>query len=369
MRPIVRALLAASLLGSAVAVLAPVSASAADKPSPEVAKYLLGAQKALAAKDLDGALGDVKQAQAVSERTPYDDYLINSFLAEIYIEKNDYASADAPMEAAADSPVLPDDQKKSAISNAFQLAMSAAHYQKALGYAQQLQAMNALDTKFYSRVALAYYELKDMPHAQQYAQMSIDASKAAGQPPEKNRLKSFMKGAMQKNDKAGTQTALENIAVQYNQADNWSRLIDFTLGTKGLKELDELNLLRLKFLIPGAMRAEDYDPLASVANLMGYATESKNVLEKGIHDGAITAAQAGPSYVQARNGAATDARELNTIAAQAAHAKTGEADIKLAEDYWGYGRYADAEVAARRAISKGGMKDPHEAPTLLGMYK
>jgi hypothetical protein len=245
--------------------------------------------------------------------------------------------------------------------------MNAQHFQKALTYVQQLQALNALDPKFYPRVAIAYYELKDMPHAQQYAQMSIDAAKAAGQTPEENMLKIVMNSALEQKDASSVQSSLETLALQYNQPENWSRLIDLALNTKGMKDADELYMFRLKFLIPNAMTAEDYGPLASVANSRGYATEAYGVLQKGIAAGKITAAGAGPTYTQARGGAATDAHDLNSIAAQAEHAKTGEADIKLAEDYWGYGRYADGEIAARRAIGKGGLKDPSEGPMLLGM--
>jgi tetratricopeptide repeat protein len=70
---------------------------------------------------------------------------------------------------------------------------------------------------------------------------------------------------------------------------------------------------------------------------------------------------------KSRNDAATDERQLPSIAASAAKSRTGEQDVKLAEDYWGYGRFADAEAAARRAIGKGGMKDPSEGQMLLGM--
>jgi hypothetical protein len=41
--------------------------------------------------------------------------------------------------------------------------------------------------------------------------------------------------------------------------------------------------------------------------------------------------------------------------------------VKQAEDYWGYGRYADAETFARMAIAKGGMKDPSEGSMILGL--
>jgi tetratricopeptide (TPR) repeat protein len=209
--------------------------------------------------------------------------------------------------------------------------------------------------------------LNDIPHAEQYAQMSIDASKAAGQAPNQVALEIVMNGQAKQNNVAGVQSTLENLALNFDQTDAWSRLVDIALSTKGIKETDELFLLRLKFLIPDSMTGEDYMGLGSAANVLGYATEAYNVLQKGISSGKVTTGQAGPTYSQARNGAGLDERSLSKIASDAARAKTGEQDIKLAEDYWGYGRFADAEVAARRAIGKGGLKDPNEGPMLLGM--
>ena len=367
MKSIVRAAFAAALMSSAAALLAPCPVLAADKPSREVAKPLSDAQKAMQAGDYATALTDIKTAQAATDRTPYDDYLINSFLAQVYIGQKDYASADAPLEAAADSPAIPDDQKKSTYSNAFQLAMFAKHYQKAISYGQLLQGMNALDYKGDADMAIAYYFLKDSANAQKYAQQSIDGAKAAGQTPDENMMKIVMNGALQQKDSAGVQTSLENLAQQYNQSDSWGKLADLVLNTKGMQDIDELYLLRFKSMFPDVMVGQDYLALASVANTKGYATEAYNVMQKGIAAGKMTAAQAGPLYAQAKSGASIDEHSLGQIAASAQKSKTGEQDIKLAEDYWGYGRFADAEAAARRAISKGGMKDPNEGPMLLGM--
>ncbi|HJW42048.1 MAG TPA: tetratricopeptide repeat protein, partial [Rhizomicrobium sp.] len=50
-------------------------------------------------------------------------------------------------------------------------------------------------------------------------------------------------------------------------------------------------------------------------------------------------------------------------------AKKGGGDLmlKLAESYYGYGRYADAEATARDALAKGGPRmDPNEAKMLIG---
>ncbi len=56
-----------------------------DKVSKEVAKPLVAAQTAMKAGDMATALTNVKEAQAVATRTPFDDYTINEFLGNIYI--------------------------------------------------------------------------------------------------------------------------------------------------------------------------------------------------------------------------------------------------------------------------------------------
>jgi hypothetical protein len=230
-----------------------------------------------------------------------------------------------------------------------------------------LQALNALDETTELLLAQDYYFTDDFPHALQYAQMAVDAAKAAGKPPSEAALEIVMSAQAKMNNQSGAQETLESYALNYNKPDSWSQLVDLALSTKGARNIDYLQLLRLKLLIPDAARSEDYSSLATVANQLGYPTEANNTLQKGISSGKITAAQAGPTLAQARNGAAIDERSLGEIAKQAEKSKNGEQDIKLAEDYWGYGRYADAETAARRAIAKGGLKDPGEGPLLLGM--
>jgi hypothetical protein len=369
MKSIVRAAFVAGLLSSATFALAPVAASAADTPklTHEVQNDLAGAQKALQSNDYATALASVQKAQAVADRTPYDDYMINTFLAEIYIGQKDYANATAPMEAAADSTVIPDDQKKQTYFNAFQLAMNAKHYQKAATYGEQLIAINALDSNGYAMLAEAYYQTQDFPHAQQYAQKSIDLAKAAGQAPNQGALIIVYNSQIKQKNTGGASAALEDMAVNYNDAGDWSQLIDQSLGGKNVRDEDAFYLLRLKMLIPGAMRDDDYLSLASAADERGYATEAYSVLQKGISAGKITAGKAGPLYAHSKAGAASDAHDLAQIAASAEKSKTGQQDIKLAEDYWGYGRFADAEAAAHRAIGKGGLKTPTEGPLVLGM--
>jgi len=370
MKTIVRAAFAASLLYTAAGtatLLAPTAAYAEDKITPDVGKPLSEAIKAAHANDFQTALAKVKEAQAVADRTPFDDYKINSILAFIAINMKDNDTATTASEAAADSPAMPDAEKKSTFYNAVLFAAQAKHYQKAITYGQQLAALNGLDATTEAVLAQVYYFTQDYPHAQQYAQMSIDASKAVGTPPNGTALDIIMSSQAKQNNQAGDQEMLENLAVKFNKDDSWSQLVDIALSTKGIEDPDALFLFRLKMLVPNAMHGDDYTLLAGVADQQGYPTEAYAALQKGIASGKLTTGEVGESLAKSRNGASLDERSLSTVAAQAERTNTGEQDIKLAEDYWGYGRYTDAEAAARRAMGKDGLKDPSEGPMLIGM--
>lgn len=374
MKRIARAAFTTSLLcatAGASLFLGAVSAQAADKTekvSPAIGKPLQDAATAAKANDWATAMADVKLAQAVPDPTPFDTYKINQFLAVVSINQKDYATAATATEAAADSPAMPDADKPPTYKNAFILASNTKQYDKAITYGQDLIALGPIDDATNVQLAIDYYELKDIAHAQQYAQKAIDDAKAAGQQPDANALRIVMSGQVSQNNQAGAEATLEAIVLADpdNSADSWRQLVDVAIGTKGLKDMDAIYLFRLKLMAGAMTDAEDYTTLATVAEQKGFPTEAQAVFSKGIASGKLSAGRNGEAEAKSRKDAVTDEHQLPQIAASAQKSKQGEQDLQLGEDYWGYGRYADAEAAARSAIAKGGMKDPGEGQLLLG---
>ncbi len=356
---------ASSLLGTATSLAA--DSKSDEKVSPAVGKQLIDAKKAIEAKDYATALVSVKAAQAVPDHTPIDDYRINQFLAIIAFNLKDIPTATAAMEAAADSPVMPAEDKPATLHNAFGLAAAAKQYDKAITYAQALEAIAPFDDTTDLQVALIYYNLKDATHAQQYAQKAIDLDKAAGKQPDPDALRLVMNGQVQKNDMSGIEASLESLVLADpdHAAASWRDLVNLAFQSKGANEIDLMFLYRLKVLAGAMTDADDFTTLASSDEEFGYPTEAVDILQKGIASGKVSSGQVAEQLGKARKDAALDARELPETVSGAAKSKTGEADVKLGEDYWGYGRFADAEAAARRAITKGGLKHPSEGPLLL----
>jgi len=335
--------------------------------TPAVGVALNAAQKALAAKDYATAMTQVKAAQAVPDRTPFDDFNINRFLSAVAANTGDFATAATAFDAVIASPSFADltpEEQAGTYNSATIVSQNVKHWPQVISYGQKLEASGKADDLILTMMAIAYYDQKDNANAQKYAQMAIDSAKAAGKQPQPNAL--IILGNIQgKTDPDAARRAIESLILSNNNNEDWSKLIDDGLSHKGTKPIDALFLYRLRYQL-GAMRPDDYPVLGQLAAQLHLDKEAATTLEQGISSGKITSAQAGPTLSTSRGLAAKDAGVLSAVAAAANSSKTGQAAVSLAEDYWGYGRYADVEAMARLALSKGGLKDTGEATMLLG---
>jgi len=349
---------------------APSSRASSEKVSHAVAVPLQAAQKAFQAGDMATSLAQLKLAQALPDRTAYDDFVINRFLSATTANMKDYAASAQAFDAIVASPEMANqsvDDQKAIYHDALIVSANVQNWQNVVADGRQLEALKASDDVTYAEMAVAYYNLKDVANAQTFAQKSIDTAKAAGKQPDQSALQIVMNSEAKSNNQAAAIATLETLAVNYNEPNTWNKLTEVGLGTKNLKELDALYIYRLRFMAGAMTDSDDFTVTASLANQLGYPTEALKVLEQGISSGKLSNGQAGGELTKARTGAAADERALPGLASAAQQAKSGETAVKQAEDYWGYGRYADAETFARAAIAKGGMKDPSEGPMILGL--
>ncbi|HEY2014379.1 MAG TPA: hypothetical protein VGH38_12805, partial [Bryobacteraceae bacterium] len=219
--------------GGALACVLALGANAADTPpasggaklSKAVGPTMVAAQKAANAGDWQGALAQARTAQAIADRTPFDDVEINDFIGVAAVNLKDYKTATAAFEAAADSPAntdMPPADREQLYHNALLLSADAQQWPKAIAYGQVLEGMNKMDDSLYADMAVGYYNLKDTPHATEYAQKSIAAAKAAGKQPDQNVLKIVMSGQVANNPAAAEET-LANIVLQNNSPEDWGR--------------------------------------------------------------------------------------------------------------------------------------------------
>jgi tetratricopeptide (TPR) repeat protein len=341
---------------------------AADKVSASVGKPLQEADKALKANDAATALAKVQEAQAVANRTPFDDFTINQFAANVALKQNDLKTAEKYFLAAAAYPDISPADKKNIYTVTVEVATNVQDWPTIVQYGGMLQAMGPLDPNIVEPLAVAYYNSGDHAKALQLAQAQIDADKAAGKQPSQSLMQIVMSSQAGQKDTAGATATLEGLAQDYGSPDDWGRLIDLAFNSRGLTDLQALNLYRLRVATNATTSVDDYAIMATITSKAGYPGETVAFLEHGMARGTVKASdKAGAQLASARTKANADKASLAAFDAQARARKTGEYDVKVAETYFGYGRYAEAEEAAQRAMTKGGMKDPAEAQMVLGM--
>ncbi|MBV9992021.1 MAG: hypothetical protein JOZ72_12105 [Alphaproteobacteria bacterium] len=338
-----------------------------QKVSKELAKPLVAAQKAMKDNDLATALASVKEADAMPNLTDFDKFTIQEFYANIYIGQKDYANAAVAYEKMADSPALPAEKKKNVLTNAVLLDSNTNKIDNVKRYGTALEALGPLDSKVVGPLAVAYYNSGDTAKAQQLAQQELARAQAAGEPPQQGILDIVARTQLKSNDMAASSKTLETLVTNYGDPNDWAQLIDIAFGTKGIHDIEALHLYRLRVLTNAKTSVEDYATMAAVADQLNYPVEEVTFLEHGLSTNAITASdKAGAKLGAARPKAAKDKATIGEFEGIAKARKTGDYDLKLAETYYGYNRYADAADAAMRAMSKGGLKDPSEANMVLG---
>jgi tetratricopeptide (TPR) repeat protein len=212
-------------------------------------------------------------------------------------------------------------------------------------------------------MAIAYYQQKDNANAEKYAQMALDAAKAEGKSPQPN-AQIILGNIQGKTNPDAARKSVEAIVLNTNDPSDWSRLIDDALSQKA-NSIDALYLYRLRNQVSAMQKGDDYVIWGELATQQKLDKEALAAYDKGISSGKLTSGQVGKAYATARNNAAQDAGVLSAAASAASKSKRGEDALRVGEDYWGYGRYADAETMARAALAKG-VKDTGEANMLLG---
>ncbi len=352
----VRAALMACLLGTAGAAALTVSMTPAYAAKPTgptvsnpVGKLLQPASTAMAANDFPTALGLIKQAQALPDQTPFDTYKINEFLGNVYIKMNDHVNAEVAFAAMADSPALGDvapEEKATALRVAALLSIEQKHYDKGLKYAAAFNALGgAPDALVLAEMAQAYYYSNDFTNAEAYSDKALAAVPPGGTP-DRGALEVKFGAQLKAKKQDDAIKTLETIITYYNDADEWGQLIDVSLGVKGIKDFEALHIYRLRPVVKATAHPEDYKVMSALAMALAYPVEAETVLQSGGQ----------PVSADIRTRAAGDRKTIDSFVATAQKAATGELDLKAAETLYGYGRYADAEAAARRAIQKGGAK-------------
>jgi tetratricopeptide (TPR) repeat protein len=349
--------------------LTTVAVLAADQPtvSNKLAKPLKAAQDAMAAKNYDEAMAKIKEAQALPEKTPYDNWVINTFLLKVYAAKQDMASEVPVIESLAQSQYTTPDQKKIYLKSVAQYYYQTKDYNKALETANEAVKAGAADNDVMGLIARSQYltgKYKD-------AAVTMQDIVGKQEKPDEDSLKLLWQFCDKAGDKAGAAKAVEKLVAYYPKPEYWANALASLANADTKDGHLQLNVYRLMLDVGVLKRGIDYSDMAELSLDQGYPGETQSVLQRAFSENVFTEQRDKDRYQHLLDGAkqraAADLASLPKQEQDAAAAPQGDKLVQVGAAYMSYGQNDKAIAAITKGVAKGSLKYPDEANLLLGI--
>lgn len=368
--------LAVGMIPAAV-VLTPAVVQAADQGSRKittraVAEPLKKAQDAMNKKQWDTALAEIKKAQAVTKKTPFETYQIDEFLGYVLIQQKKYGEAAPVFERVLNSGMLPAEQVDERTKTVAQLYFQVKDYGKAAQWSKRWLDKNPGDQDMGVLLAQSYYLLKDYKNAAATMSNVVSRAERAGRTPQENWLQIVMSSKFNLDDRDGIGESLKKLVRYYPKDEYWANLLDI-YRRKADGDRVTLGYYRLMNDVGALKDKGDYVEMAQLAIDAGVPGEAQHVVEKGVELGTLKSADKTEQgrydrlLNSAKKLATEDLASLAQLSKEAGKSDKGQPSVALGQAYLSYGRYQEAIQALTSGIAKGGLLDADEAQISLGI--
>ncbi len=360
------------------AVLTPSALHAAEEAKANkittkaVAEPLKKAQAAMQAKQWDTALAEIKKAQAVEKKTPFEAYQIDEFLGYVLIQQKKFSEAAPVFERMLNSGLVPPEQVDDRTKTVAQLYFQVKDYRKAAEWAKKWLAKYPNQEEMSVLLGQSQYLLEDWKGAATTMMGVVKNAEKNGQTPKENWLQLVLSSHFKSDNKEGIGEALKKMVRYYPKDEYWENLLDI-YRRKDSSDKITLGYYRLMNDVGVLKDKGDYVEMAQLAIDAGVPGEAQQVVEKGVQNGTLKSDDKTEQgrydrlLSQAKKQAETDKAALTQLAKDAEKASQGQADVALGQAYISYGKYDEAIAAIERGIKKGGVTDIDDAQVSLGI--
>src|SRR5580765_8070953 len=334
---------------------APTWAAAKNTNSEKVAKILHPAQESLQQKKYADALAKIREAQALPEKTPFDQYTIHEFACQANIGAGNYAEAAKPQ----------------MIKLLLALNYQLKNYDKAIDYGQRALKGGFATEENKNFLAQAYYLKGDWKNSLKMEEALVDSDIKGGHVPKEQQLSLVLSSCVKLEDKACQQHALERMVAYYPKPEHWKNLLFSVQQQASGNDANTLQTFRLMSEVDVLESPSDYNEMAQLALEAGSPGEAQKVLEKGFAANVFNEQRAKDRNTRlletVKKTAANDQAALPKIEKEAEAATTGAQNVGVGLAYFGYGQYDKAIDQISKGLTKGGLRNDAEAHLLLGI--
>jgi tetratricopeptide (TPR) repeat protein len=350
------------------------AAESAQKFSPGVAKALKDAQDATKKGQWNVAMEKIKEAQAQNNKTAYDNYQIDNFLAYVLFSQKKMGEAAAVYERLLNSGQMPANEVPTRTKSLSQMYFQLKQYDKAAKYAKQLYDKDPSQKDVALVLGQSYYLQNDCKSAIPVMNGLVTRTERAGQKPDEDWLRLVQDCQNKLNDKEGATETLKKLVRHFNKPTDWKTLLASSRARHSDRvDLGYYRLMREADVLSRSADYMEYAQLAMDEKVGNAPIEALQIVEEGIQKGILKSddkAQQGryDRLLQAaKDRAANSKKTLPELAKQTEAAENGQADVALGQAYLGAGDYDNAIAALQRGIKRGGLTDADEAQIALGL--
>ncbi len=344
----------------------------ADSVRPEVGKHLRDASNFIKAGKYKEALGKVRDAEGVANRTAAENYNIEGMRVAAASGASDADSMVKGFEAMKASGKVGQAEQLRMMESIAGTYLRNKDNGKALNWAQRYFKEGGSSATMKQVLTNAQFLSGDMAATIKDTTEEINADERAGRTPSMDKLNLLLTAALKKGDANAEAMATEKLLNYYPRKELWAQVLGSLPQKKSFAaDKYQLDLSRLR-LATGNMRGvDDYMEMAQLAAQAGVPEEGKQVVDKGVAANVLGQGAEGARHKRLADlmvkkiADAKAAAAVNEKAAQEAKDGNAFVTLGLASAFGGNSKKGAEQI--EQGIAKGNLKRPEDAKLYLGL--
>jgi hypothetical protein len=356
-------------LAIAIAAAGMFTTAVAQGLRPEVGKPLQQASEFLKAGKAKEALGKVREAEAVPNRTAAEQLTIDRMKGAAAQRAGDNATAAQALESVFNK-VSGNEQAQTAEQLAFAHSQ-LRDWSRSQQWATKAQQLGNNSAQLRQLISYLQSQSGDYAAIAKDAAAGIAAAEQAGRRPEEGDLLRLADAQQRSGNMGAYIGTLEKLLANYPKKEYWSAYLGRLTRKPGFAQRLGLDVMRLRLASGTLEKTDDFMEMAQLAIQAGYPAEGVDIVDKGFAARTLGVGPEAERHQRLKDLAvkrnAEKKASLAADAAAAAAAPEGDALVEVGYAYVTLGQVDQGVKLIEQGIAKGKLKRPEDAKLRLGM--
>ena len=335
---------------------------------PEVGKPLQAAQALVRQKKGREAMAEIAKAEAVPNRTAYENQVIAQMKAAASAVAGDNDATIRNNEAVLNSGKVSGRDALPLIQGIAVAYYNKKDYAEAAKWTQRYFKEGGNESSMRSVLLQSYYLGNDCNAVSKM--VGSAAAEETTRKPSEEELQILANCYLKQKDNGGYVAAIEKLVLFYPKKEYWTDLLSRVQKKPGFSDRLSLQVYRLRYATNNLSGASDYMEMAQLALQAGAPAEAKKIVDKGYEVKALGTGAEAERHQRLRNLVMKTLDESQKNRAKdeqdAAGAPTGDEYVKLGTEMVFEGKGEKCIQLIEQGIKKGNLKRPEDAKLALG---